>query len=199
MENPLALGQEHSCRNKQDTGPGPPRGQWPGEEVCPDPFVGAEPVWGPSQHRSQQNKGSRCQASHDPHSIGARGAGRAWGPHLTDRRRGPGGAGAVPQGGRPGREVLVPSPTPLQPPGPHWAVGHSGPVRGVGSRARDPPFRHAPLSPLAWSAPFPGLGGPRPRDRPGRWHLSHELTPRLCGALWARPGRKFWNLAEPSG
>lgn len=52
-----------SCRDKQDAGPGPPWGQWPGEEARPDPFAGAGPVWGPSRHRFQQNKGSRGQAS----------------------------------------------------------------------------------------------------------------------------------------
>lgn len=49
--------------------PGHGGGQWPGEEMCPDPFMDVEPIWGLFQYNFQKNKGRRSQAPHILHMV----------------------------------------------------------------------------------------------------------------------------------
>lgn len=50
--------------------PGHGGGQWPGEEMCPDPFMDVEPIRDLFQYNFQKNKGRKSQAPHVLHIVG---------------------------------------------------------------------------------------------------------------------------------
>lgn len=81
---PLALGQEHSCRDKQDMGLRLSGDNGQERKYVPDPFMDVESVWGLFQHSFQQNKVSRSQASRVGTMWDSREQAGERGPRHTD-------------------------------------------------------------------------------------------------------------------
>lgn len=161
---PLALGQEHSCRDKQDMGLGlsGDNGQ---ERKCVQTLLWMWSMSRASFNSFQQNKGSRSQAFHVCIMWGTREQAGEWGPHHTD---GVCVQGLVLRGGCFALAQLLPA-APEDLSG-QWDMPALG--CGVGSWARAPTFQIYSSSSTCLESSFhwPWGGrewGQRPQKRPG--------------------------------